>query len=167
MPTQATASDRAQTNQESVIADLGKANPLQLAGVDLASLEPAKVLEFAQAAQARINDAVNGGLLVDKRSGLVYTGGSYIGNVNRPIKALNVIPSAFKVKEDHVARDGNVTLPASNVTKGHDALTTSTVGAIRFLLAGQEGNGINLIGQKAKTRQAAAEAMGTVKGALA
>lgn len=162
--TEVTPEVRSEVNASTL--DLAKANPLQLAKVDLTKLDADGIKAFAEAAQARLQDATSGGLLVDKRSGLVYTNGTYIGNVSRPVKAMNVIPSAFKAKEEHIV-NGNVSLPATSVNKGQEALTTSVIGAIRFLLAGQTGNGINLVGQKEKTITGAAVAMGTIKGGLA
>lgn len=142
--------------------------PLHMATkVDLGKLSPEEIAQYAEAAQKRLQDATHGGLLVDKRSGFVYTEGKQVGTVNRPIKATGVIPSACKVKNDHIDQGGTVTLPESAVNKTTESLVINTLASIRFLLAGQKGNGVNLVGQKGKDRTAAAVAMGTIKGGLA
>lgn len=142
--------------------------PLHLATkVDLSKLSDAEVRQYAEAAQARLEDACTGGLLVDKRTGQVYTEGKSIGTVIRPVKAPGVIPSACRVKQEHVSGEGSINLPPEAISKTTEGLVTNTVAALRFLLAGQKGNGFSLAGQKGKDREAVAVVLGTLKGGLA
>ena len=122
--------------------------------------------EFAEAAQARLDD-LTGSIFVDKRNGVVYLGGRQVGNVNRPIKANAVIPSKLKAKEEHITAGGEVHLPTDDIKNGLAVLDTYLIAAARFSMARITGNGINLIGQRAKDDAGVANALATIKGAMA
>lgn len=134
-----------------------------LCKTDPTALTSEELPVFAGAVHARLAGAFKT-VVVDNRDGQVYLGGRQVGNFNRPSphKAAN----PFKAKEDHIDATGEVHMPSKMVSDGHEKAQGILVASIRFNLAGITGNNVNLLGQKEKTPQGAANAAGASKSGL-
>lgn len=166
-PTNQVDTSDASPVQPSRTSEFVKMPALKLSEVNVDELSDEDAREYAKAAQAAIGRAVKGGIFVDTRNGIVYGDGKQLGNVNRPTKAAKLIPAAYGSKEEYIDAGGKLNLPSRNLTKGRDDLLQSVITVTRLFMAGTTGNGVSLVGQSEKTPEAAANAMGAIKGGLA